>query len=702
MAITDYISTPDFSAGLVDWTKLGGRYYITGGVTPNLVYDGNEENTRIVGAFPLKEDISLSEAGSGTALENGKQYIWAVRRKVTLGSMVLKSEYLLSSVHTATQNTDMELTFDLDYEYGPESGAVWTVEHTLYRSKGDATGTLYKVEDIADGTSTPYTDNTADGDLDTSDSISVANDDSHGWVPPCRTVTHFENRLIFGGSRDVASGTVSGSASSTTVTPSASALADVLYIGATLEIDNEPHRFSIESTDGTNWTVSPALENAHSATSHGGFRLYFPKNTIYVCNVLGGANAEAVQTPSYVLEQDENSGDDLRALAAHGSECYAFHEKSVKRLLEGTETWAVVGVPGVPGTPSHATVDDTNGPAVYWYAGDSGVWRMVGTEAQRISHPIDDVIATRVDHNYDEWAHGVYDPERQMYHLWLFEYGTVTDYGVQVPHLVLSYDVRNDAWYEGQLAASCSAVLPVDGQKRVVLGVTGGVVVWGDVAYDGYEQRLHWGDSDTQQIRTAGGTSANTRGMLFDTTDRPTGDDGAVETWVDFPITDGGLAGYPVHLVKYDADGNITSIQRRLVQSNNEDQIILWSGWDTAPASGDEIYIGAIDWELEVDDCNLLPRWNRLKNAVTDVEALFDVTDTQYFSRLWLQITGRRASNASVSQTYDLYDRDLLAIRGSDISGNARSVTLTLRGNTTKELALYGLRAKAGAAKKAR
>ena len=691
MALSDYIAQMYAADTLPDFAKLGGRTVVCDGVNANIMLDGTEKNSRILGVYPQQTAPTAENAASGTALTNGSSYIYAVRRKLTLGAITLYSEYQLSDTLTAN-GKDGKVTFTDTYEFPPAASALWTVVHQIYRSKADALTLLYHVADLTDDNSeSPYTDSTVDGDLDATDTINIASgvDDVHGWVPPCSYARVWRQGFIMGGSHRYDLGTVDGTAASSTVTVKSPGQVRQVDIGAYVTITDEPYKFTITDVDTANgtWTVSPALTANHSGDTYEMFHLF---NTIYVLNTLGSVNHEAYSKTSAALAGDENSDNPMSGIGVQGETAYIFYRRHVATLIAGITSYALRTIPDAPGCVAHRTIADENSPGVFYYAGENGVWLLRGSSAVKISEAVDSIIEDNVEHGLDRFTHGVWDGIRGMYHLWLFENDAYADYGnLRIPQLLLSYDWKRQQWYVGEMLASAAALVEIYGKPEIVVGLPGGLAKLDDTAYyDGDDVLFHWSatDDDTAGVLTI--DTANRYGS---------------ETWTDLYVGDVGLAGFPIHLAKYDSDGNLSSIQRRIIQSNTTSVITLWSDFETAPATGDELIIGSMRWHFEIDEANLLPAWDREKNSAANVEVLTDPAAASGTNKMTIKVEGKRTKDGKdTTKTFDTYDRELVVAKGPDLSTSARSTKVTVEGHTAKELNVYAINVGPGRTTKSR
>jgi len=685
MPFSDYLTGVAWAPTIPDWALLNGRIYITDGINPNLVLDGHEENTRIQGAFPPTVAPAAVNTGAGGALTAGEQYQYAHIRVVRLGSVIIRSDYMLAAA-LVSDGGNATITFADEYEYPPAAGAGWTVSHWLYRSIGDATTVLYWVADLTDATgASPYVDTLGDVDLQDdatrmAESIVTTISRQNAFIWPMRYVREWRKRLVFAGthpytlgSLSVAAGSVVASGSTSIVTINAPGVVRESDFGAIIQINGEPHLFTIIWVDVVNnsYTLSSPCLFSHDSVDYAVYREY---NTLYICHLVGG-NMEAYVHPDNYLNGDERSGNRITGLGSNARTCYVFFRNSVARLDEsfkpsGDGVFSLQPLPGMPGCVSHATIGDRLASTIFWYAGEEGVWQISeGTAARKVSGVLDSLFRDQVDHSYDEYCHGVFDPIRQMYHLWLFENGSVAASGLRVPQLMLTYDLQRNSWYIGELAASISSVVTLNGVHTPVIGIPGAVAkLEGNQAYDGYEYRGKFAAGDT----------INGTEIILPSETLPT--DGA------------GLAGIPLHVCKYDSNNDLVSIQRRIIQDNTSDTITLWAEFSTAPVVGDEWVVGAIRWHVELEDVNLLPNWSKEKTVVAEIDVLADPSAEAEVSRMTVTATGERTQDdAVVRQTQDMHNREIFAFEGSTYAIHARSAKVRIEGSTTKEVVVKAL-----------
>ncbi len=218
-----------------------------------------------------------------------------------------------------------------------------------------------------------------------------------------------------------------------------------------------------------------------------------------------------------------------------------------------------------PGCASHATIADQYNSGVYYYSGESGVWQIAGTEAQKLSAAVDPIIRNEVDHSVDQFTHGLYVPSLRTYFLWLFPRYWLRKTGNRIPSLLLMYDEETQQWYRGQMEASASALWRENGRLTPVIAI-------GDTV-----ATLNTGDTDGPPLE--GTATGGDTDHLFDTSR-------------DLTATDI-VPGQPITVYKsYDSRR-----ERRLIADVSQYAIAVQGVWQNlTPENGDTYYVGAIPW----------------------------------------------------------------------------------------------------------
>lgn len=462
---------------LPDWAQLDWRQLVVNGVTENLVRDGNDENDRPMGVPPQGE-LAVSLA-AGSTLAASTQYAYGIQRVVTLGALAIPSAMTLALVSVGGATQDATLTIE-ECPYQPAATAQWAVSYKIYRSKAASTQLLYLVEELTQTefealTDGEYDDDTAEGALSATDTYNAATPDPNGWIPPCRFVRAWRGRFVLAGAlrRSVGAVDVDAGSLDTVECPDGWTVRHS-DVGATLQIAGEPWRHTVAAADPTAGTYTLATE---CAAAHAGSActLFRPDTRVYVTNPYP-ANIEGY-TLGTEISRNDGAGESLTGLGVHGGYCYLFHTRGLILLDVGAAGVAVVPFPGgVPACVSHASIaDGKDAPSLFYYAGKAGVIELRGTGARNVGASLRRLLAVRVDHSLDRFAHGVFDPERGWYLLWLFEQGDAEEIGVRCPRLCLAWDAARERWYEFRLAAVSSALWDSpSGGVQVVLGLPGG------------------------------------------------------------------------------------------------------------------------------------------------------------------------------------------------------------------------------------
>ena len=310
-----------------------------------------------------------------------------------------------------------------------------------------------------------YWDTADDDSLDASVTVNLADPMTGFRPPPALCVRAWRGRLVLGGTAEYTAGSITvqvGSEDTAVInSPGNMRLYDV---GARLVIEDEARVFTITAVNTSggspvSYTLDAECSGAHSADA---YVLYWDGPAVYLTDPLP-ENIEGYAAGNLVYANDGH-GNRTVGIAESAGNLLVLRRDRVD-LLEGAEQdWQLLPVPGgPPGCVSHRTIADKDAPAVFWYAGKRGIWALVGGEAQEIGAPLRSILEDTVDHDYDDWTHGVWDAELQMYHLWLFQAGDVLEDGrsgliYRVPSLMLSFDWKRKHWEASWLPASASGI----------------------------------------------------------------------------------------------------------------------------------------------------------------------------------------------------------------------------------------------------
>lgn len=558
---------------LPDWAQLDWRQVVVNGVGENLVRDGLDADDRPLGVQPQWALEVATAAGSTLAASTA--YAYGVQRVLRLGALELPSVVTVTLLEASGSTRDATLTL-VGYPYTPGTGAQWTVSYRIYRSKNDGVvQSLFLVEELDQAefealTDGEYLDQTADNALSSTITYNTAIADPNGWIPPCRFVRSWRGRFVLAGAlrRKVGAVTVQAGSLDTVQCPETW---DVRAsdVGATIRIAGEPWLHTVAAVDTTAGTYTLAEE---CAAAHAGddATIFRPDTRVYVTNPYP-ANIEGY-TLGTEISRNDGAGESVTGLGVHGGYCYLFHTRGLILLDVSADGVSVVPYPGgVSACVSHATIaDGKDSPSLFYYAGKAGIIEMQGTSYRNIGASLKRLLMERVDHSLDLYAHGVFDPERHWYMLWLFEQGDVEAIGVRCPRLCLAWDVERERWYEFRLAAVSSSLWDSpSGGVQVVLGLPGnGLAVLTEDELDGSDLAGTVGADDT----------------IGATTFAP---DGA-----EFP-TAPSLAGVPCDFI--DSDG---VRHRCYVASNTASTLTFFSAVPAGLAIGWTWELGTIPWKV--------------------------------------------------------------------------------------------------------
>jgi hypothetical protein len=327
---------------------------------------------------------------------------------------------------------------------------------------------------------------------------------------------------------------------------------------------------------------------------------------------------ETYTTGEIVYPNFDNA--EIKGIAAHGGNVFILRAGGIE-TVEGGDSASSITLSPLTGSPppcaSHKTIADDycKSPYLIYYAGAAGIVIVSGGNFKVISRDIAPLLINEVDHRYDKYTHGVYDPIKNRYYLWLFGLNDVANYGLRVPQLMLSYDFDKDAWTKGELAASASGLWhDDDGDDIVVIGISGGVAKLSDVNYDGLD--------------ISGNISSAAANTLTDSA-------------AAFPVAAEnvhGLSGLPIHV--YDANGNC---QRRIIASNTATIITVYGSFSPIPDNTFTYHVGAIRWNAATGDLGFADSFDSRK----EFERLVIVGETEEFDT-W--ITGTAYSKGDKIQ----------------------------------------------------
>ncbi|OGV45205.1 MAG: hypothetical protein A2017_06600 [Lentisphaerae bacterium GWF2_44_16] len=446
--------------------------------------------------------------------------------------------------------------------------------HTSTTDDQPGTGINWKTYWIKKGFVT-YTDLTEDIDLNTTYEVNTTENEANNFIPPCRYVRVYKGRLVCGGSIAFSPGTATitegalGTVSITSDYPlRPTDIGAYIVIGADSSLS-----YQITAVDQVNktYTISPEAAEACSDEVCSVFRDF---DSLYVSSPLP-SNIEGYITGEVVYPNFDNA--ELKGIAASGGNVYILRAGGIETVEGGDAGISLAPLSGSPPPcVSHKTIADDNckAPMLIYYAGTAGIVVVSDGAHKVISQDIAPLILNEVDHDYDAFTHGVYDPVNNRYYLWLFGIGDVVNYGVRIPQLMLTYDFNRNFWTAGELAASASGLWrDTNGADIVVIGIAGGVAKLSIVPYDGVDMK--------------GNVSSATTTTLTDSA-------------AAFPVADEdnpGLSGLPVHV--YDSAG---ILQRRIVKSNTATEITIYGTWEATPTDAYNYHVGPIRWNAETGD----------------------------------------------------------------------------------------------------
>lgn len=646
---------------LPDYTTLGHRIIFVDGVNANQIATGRTNDARIMGAYPHYQDLVLT-ALTGSTLSAGTWW-YGVRWRVTdNGGRKIRSALTLQSV-VVTGTKKVRLTIS-PYEFQPGASANWTVVAEIYRSRDGAASLLYLVDAAAiTGVGGTYTDTTVDSSLDESDTYDVSVPDTNQFMPPARCIRAWRQRLVLGGYTKYRRGladVVADGSSNPKKHVYLTGVGNVRKVDryASVWIAGHGRVYQIADVDvflERAWVLDEAVPDYFANQQC----MLYRDDAVYVGNPLPG-NIEGYPAMDKVIYQN-GANNPLRGIAVAGGYCYLLHQNSIYTLEGSTGAWGARLLAAGLGCVGHKTIADGHSDTVYAYAGERGVIAIKGQQVTRISAPIDDLIRTSVDHTFDKFAHGVFDPVHQMYHLWLYELGVIGVAGVRVASLMLSFDARNGEWYAGNLSASLSAVVKRQGRLVAVVLVPGR---YGVLTLDTYQDFFAYSGT------LAGGSEFTSTTFRLATTP--------------FPTDDNGVAGAPVYL--FDSDGVL--LERQIVKGNTSSRITTWGEWTTTPDATMTYRIGDIQYSAEFDDLAMRPM--RKRKVFKHVGVMVDADSAE--NEMTVEAIPKRADSGltTSTKTQDMNGVDYIEM-GRNLTIRGRSVKVKLSGLTRREVVVRGI-----------
>lgn len=644
---------------LPDYTQLGGRLFITDGRHANKVVMDAAGNMRAMGAREQMIPLGLTWAENASGpLVRGRNVTYAIRRVITAhglevaGGMMV--EYLSIPLdEEAEEGTDpaavaVSMTV-IPYEFSTDN--VDSISYQIFRSKKWNTQLLYlcatltqaEVEALTDGI---YTDLTADKDMPINFTINLDSDGMELTIPPCRYIRAWRGVLICGGFRKRAV-TVTGAAASAVLTVAEDAVT-VDDIGCYMAIDGEPATYQIVAVSGTSVTLDSVLESEHADEY---CMLWRDDDVVYVSRALPG-NIEVYSAENGRLISNSGSDNMITGIASNGSYAYIFRHDCVE-IVAGTAAGPTLEPfpASPPGCRSHATIIDKYAPFVIYYAGACGVWLISGSEAKKISTPVDSILTDGVAHSQDKYTHAVYDPTTNYY--WLFLFSTKwEDMGIRMPDMVLVYDTLSGVWTRGEMCASRSGLWRnSSGELVPVIGIPSGVAQIGK------------GDTDGPCQVTGTIDECGDDWFTLSETDLSGNLDSVIPG---MPIFFGDDCDAPRRMVKYCDSGLITI-------------------YGTMPVKSGNVSIGAIRWKVVTPEIGLSGAFDRTLRLGA-VSVAHGRESAQRYALVEVKTIGTLSTADADSQRWegrmDLATRTVSRFDGKATGLRGQSMQMTLSGQS--------------------
>lgn len=566
------------------------------------------------------------------------------------GTDVHGASYLNGATGTAVESNLLYCEVTLaDYEEPPGADDWWSVKYQVLRSFANSADVLYLVEELTQTqydalSSGVYEDDTADSALNTAVSEDLSSVQNVRF-PPVRCIRSLNGCLVGAGSYTYDMGTVSGTTGTALLTVNAPGDVSRADIGAFVWIEDEPVVYQVQSVNVSTrvLTLSANLTNTVDGAA---WSKWHDFETIFVSPPIP-ENIEGY-TAGEEIVGNSGDGDSIKALAAKNHVGFVFGGSRVDLLQRVSDTWVLRAHPGTPpGCVSSASVADRWADAVYYYAGDRGVWRLSASLAENIGANIEPIFRESVDHSMDEYCHAVFDPVRQLYMLWVFEWGWES-LGTRCPQTCLVYDVSLKQWYKFELAAHSSGILiDEDGRPVVSVGCGASTFELSDDSVDG---------ADVLSVVTSAGNS-----------------------WIE--VSDdisSVVSGQPVHVIS-----NVGVVQRRIVSYVEGYRAYVYGEWDNNPCAGHTAQFGAIRWHWTSAELSSDSQGHggvREVQILKNIAVLHDVETESTPVTISVAAIGKQSERLIQESRDWSNDEDLDEVRGAQAGLRSRRSSVTISG----------------------
>jgi hypothetical protein len=549
--------------------QLGNRLFLGDGRHANLVVQ--EDGTLRPMGCPGQRAALTTTAYSGGGLnpqedgEGTQYYCWGVQRVLKYGNLELASPVQTIGLTLEDGKTKCRIGNIQPFGFTPGDG--WEVSLRILRSSAELTSTLTQIKVFdheyfsAVGMTFYYDDDGSDPDPDLGVSYTLEQEPNYPF-PPCRFLREWQGRLIGAGSVPSRCRFYSNSGSKQVGYPGIAVTA--ADVDAQLRVEGEAGYFVITAAVPASqyWMLDRPLTKSGMVDAV----IEHVADVVYLSDALPD-NIEGYSFGSEIYA-NQGSGNRITGLATAAGICYVLREHRVEAFdtpESGDSLTALADSP--PGAVSAATIADLYSPRVFYYAGCGGVVSLTGGTAEIISDPVQAILESEVDHDYDEYTHGVYDPASRLYHLWLFQTGDVVEGALRCPSLLLTFDTVRNQWYRGELSASCSGIWKDEhGHAYAVIGTQGKVC------------RLDSGTGDGVLLEGLS-VAENSESTLF---------------FADAPFAGLDLTGFPVFLISPSG-----VVQRELIAAHGDSDLTVYGKWPTIRESGRTASVGSLRWSAE-------------------------------------------------------------------------------------------------------
>ena len=360
--------------------------------------------------------------------------------------------------------------------------------------------------------------------------------------------------------------TVTVSSGSTTVTITTSASFSANYEDRYLWVPDDDATYDISSID-TDQQLTIGTAYAGTSGEKDGIITAYEPNMLYwsMTNYM-----ESFDESRFLRRVLEGRGDVLRGMKSYRGDLLLAGRASLSMLKYSVDPTPGDGyeipIPGFRGIHNWRCMVEANGILYGWDR--TGVWSLNGAAITPISHPMRDIVERDIDYDYESTFHAGYDPVTDNL---LFFFTTAGD---TLPKNAMAYDVARKKWcvYSWPQAITATAIAKKPDGKTVLVLCDENGYSW-EYGVDDFGDGVDFDDA----IVTCASGSTTTQIEVNET------------------IVSSALVGTYAWLVE--------DYESRLVISNTAGHILVDSAFTTAPAAGEEVYLGAIEstYELKWD-----------------------------------------------------------------------------------------------------